>query len=66
MESEIVHPSLGTILGNKKEGVVQFLGIKYASIKDRFAPSEIFDHSGSNVIDGTRPGYESLSRGSYC
>ncbi|KAH7336031.1 carboxylesterase-like protein [Rhexocercosporidium sp. MPI-PUGE-AT-0058] len=56
MASEFSHPSLGHIQGNAKEGVVQFLGVKYASIKDRFAASEVFDHSESNFIDATKPG----------
>lgn len=50
------HPKLGQIQGNSKNDVVQFLGIKYASIKDRFAPSEVFDHSGTGVIEATKPG----------
>jgi carboxylesterase type B len=56
MTSELSHPTLGHIQGKVKGDVVQFLGIKYASIKDRFAPSEGFDHSGSNIIDATKPG----------
>lgn len=57
MASPLQHPSLGKIQGRAGDGVVQFLGIKYAAIKDRFAPSEIFDHNGNTgVIDGTKPG----------
>ncbi|KAL5317254.1 hypothetical protein ACEPPN_014349 [Leptodophora sp. 'Broadleaf-Isolate-01'] len=56
MTSEFSHPSLGLIRGKVTEDVVQFLGIKYASIKDRFAASEVFDHRGGNAIDATKPG----------
>jgi len=56
MASPLNHPTLGQIRGNLKDGVVQFLGVKYASIKDRFAPSEVFDSSGSGIIDATKPG----------
>ena len=55
MASPLNHPTLGQIQGNLKDGVVQFLGVKYASIKDRFAPSEVFDSSDFQLtaFDGT-------------
>ncbi|KAF4545741.1 Carboxylesterase [Lasiodiplodia theobromae] len=40
----IKHPKLGTVRGKAADdgsGVAQFLGIKYASLKDRFAPPEL-------------------------
>ncbi len=57
MASTLDHPSLGKIQGKGGDGVVQFLGIKYASIKDRFATSEVFGYNAkSETIDGTKPG----------
>jgi carboxylesterase type B len=57
MATQFRHQSLGEIHGRKRDGVIQFLGIKYASLKDRFSGSELFDHNGGNgVIDGTKLG----------
>jgi len=51
------HNSLGMIVGIKGDGVIQFLGIKYASIEDRFAESKLLDEKPSaGVIDGTKLG----------
>jgi hypothetical protein len=51
------HPSLGEIHGVQKDGIVQFLGIKYASLKDRFAKSEILGRGvEGSIIDGTKHG----------
>ena len=56
MAAYFVHQSLGKIRGRQGDGVVQFLGIKYASLKDRFAASELFEHTGQDIIDGTKLG----------
>lgn len=57
MASTLTHSSLGEIRGKADDGVIQFWGIKYASIKDIFAPSEITKGSCDNVIDATQLGY---------
>lgn len=44
------------------DGVVQFLGIKYASLKDRFAASEIYEHDAQGTINATQLGYTSSQR----
>lgn len=56
MATQIKHQSLGEIRGREADGVIQFLGVKYASLKDRFAGSELFEHVGQGVIDGTKLG----------
>jgi hypothetical protein len=57
MAAKLLHPSLGGIHGRQGDGVTQFLGIKYASLKDKFAPSEVYEHNKNNgVIDGTNLG----------
>lgn len=50
------HPQLGEIHGKKGDGVVQFLGLKYATLKDRFAPPELVT-SYNGPVDATRFGY---------
>lgn len=57
MTSTLTHSSLGEIRGTAGDGVIQFWGIKYASIKDILAPSEVLRGSGSGVIDATQLGY---------
>ena len=58
MTTTLKHQSLGEIRGVQGDGVVQFLGIKYASLKDRFATSEILNYEpGSSVLDATKLGY---------
>jgi carboxylesterase type B len=57
MAARIKHQALGEIHGRQGDGVTQFLGIKYASLKDRFAASELFEYDGwKGVIDGTKSG----------
>jgi hypothetical protein len=51
------HPKLGQIKGNTVDGAVQFLGIKYASLKDRLATAELISHYDHGPIDATKYGY---------
>ena len=58
MSAQIKHQTLGEIQGRQGNGVVQFLGIKYASLKDKFAGSELVEYGETQgVIDGTQLGY---------
>jgi hypothetical protein len=58
MSAQIKHQTLGEIQGRQGDGVIQFLGIKYASLKDRFAGSELVEYGETQgVIDGTQLGY---------
>ncbi|KAL5447662.1 hypothetical protein PMIN05_001957 [Paraphaeosphaeria minitans] len=55
------HKDLGEIQGNSNNGVVQFLGLKYASLENRFAaPSLVTDYS-SGLIDATKFGPPTVS-----
>ncbi|USP76880.1 uncharacterized protein yc1106_04154 [Curvularia clavata] len=61
MAATFTHPALGRVQGNQRDGVAQFLGLKYASIKDRFAPPEVVDSYESGDIDATKFGPPSVS-----
>lgn len=62
-ESDMVrfsHPNLGKILGvRRSETVVQYLGVQYATLKDRFSRGELLsrltDHDVE--VDATKHGY---------
>ena len=57
MAASLNHPDLGQIDGVSVDGTVQFLGLKYASIEDRFAPPKLVTKLGSSPIDATKYGY---------
>jgi hypothetical protein len=60
MTTAFKHQILGEIHGVQGDGIMQFLGIKYASLKDRFAKSELLNYdSGSRGLDATKLGYQS-------
>ncbi|KAH8817486.1 putative carboxylesterase [Xylogone sp. PMI_703] len=51
------HPTLGDIQGVSKDGVVQYLGIKYATIQNRLdTPCPLLDNGGRGIIDATVSG----------
>lgn len=60
------HPTIGPIRGiTKVSGVNQYLGIQYATLKDRFARGELLEAYPTNhankrdgVLDATKLGYE--------
>jgi hypothetical protein len=56
MTLNLHHPSLGEVLGIRKDSVAQFLGIKYATLEDRFAKSKLSIYRGNNTIDATKLG----------
>lgn len=51
------HPVLGEVKGNLVNGVVQFLGIKYASLENRFSEPRDIEYSGQAPVVATRHGY---------
>ena len=56
---EIDHPTIGRIRGlRKSEDVVQFLGVRYANVKDRFSRGVLCEYAqGSNgLLDATKIG----------
>lgn len=52
----IQHPSIGDVVGRDGDGVVQFLGIQYATLRDRFAESQVRSQYHSPV-DATSHGW---------
>jgi hypothetical protein len=59
MPISIKHESLGLIDGNIVDGTAQFLGLKYASLKDCLAPAELISSYSSEPTDATKYGYVS-------
>src|SRR5690349_12301788 len=59
MTSILKHESLGEIHGIQGDDVIQFLGIKYASLANRFSKSELYEHHNvdNGIIDATKLGY---------
>ncbi|OAL44019.1 carboxylesteras-like protein [Pyrenochaeta sp. DS3sAY3a] len=56
MAATIKHTTLGEVKGNIKSGTAQFLGLKYATLKNRLATAEIAQNDGTGVIDATKFG----------
>lgn len=57
MASTFQHPNLGEITGVARDGVVQYLGIKYATLENRLAaPRPLLDNGGRGPIDATKYG----------
>ncbi|KAK8182027.1 Alpha/Beta hydrolase protein, partial [Phyllosticta capitalensis] len=60
------HPALGQVRGKARDdtGVVQFLGIKYTNLKDRFAPAELIEEA--HGVDATKYGLPVISPPDSC
>jgi carboxylesterase type B len=57
MATTLQHPTLGNITGVVKDGVTQYLGIKYATLENRLAaPVPLLDNGGRGPIDATTYG----------
>jgi hypothetical protein len=55
--STLRHPAIGDVIGNAdSEGVVQYLGLQYATLADRFAPPQLKQYSLDSNVDATRNG----------
>ncbi|KAJ5194583.1 uncharacterized protein N7498_008021 [Penicillium cinerascens] len=52
---------LGDIRGKTGEGVTQFLGVKYANLKNRFADAELVEERKGDILDATADGPTALS-----
>jgi hypothetical protein len=50
------HPDPGQVRGRYGKGVIQYLGLKYASLEHRFAEPELATYGGLDTIDGTKHG----------
>ena len=53
MSATLKHTELGELKGNVVDGSAQFLGLKYATLKNRLAPAELLDSYGSAPPDAT-------------
>lgn len=47
---------LGEIRGKTTNGVTQFLGIKYATLKNRLADAELVERRDGGVLDALKDG----------
>ena len=48
------HPDIGNVIGNAdSEGVIQYLGLQYATLADRFAPPQLKQYSPDGDVDAT-------------
>lgn len=56
MTESIQHPALGKVTGKSEGGVVQYLGIKYATLKNRLADPELVVGSKYDHVDSTKTG----------
>ncbi|KAI4685004.1 uncharacterized protein J4E88_004447 [Alternaria novae-zelandiae] len=56
MSETLKHQHLGEIEGKPVDGAVQFLGLQYASLKDRLAAPQLVDSYGSGTTDATKFG----------
>jgi hypothetical protein len=56
MSATLKHAQLGELEGNSVDGAVQFLGLKYASLRNRLAAADIVENYGIGSIDATKYG----------
>ena len=55
------HPTIGTIRGIRKTNrISQYLGVRYAMLKDRFSRGEIQKSYSEPVLDATNYGYKTI------
>jgi carboxylesterase type B len=47
--AELQHPTIGTVRGNHADGVLQFLGVRYASIGHWFDNPTLSSYDGSGI-----------------
>lgn len=54
-------PTIGQVQGlTKVPGITQYLGIQYATLKDRFSRGELVDsYAQDRILDATNLGYDS-------
>ncbi|KAF2636651.1 carboxylesteras-like protein [Massarina eburnea CBS 473.64] len=55
------HSDLGEVKGSSVDGAVQFLGLKYASLENRFAAPQLHTSSASGSIDASKYGAPPIS-----
>lgn len=53
MTTQLAHPTLGTIIGNDGPSVASYLGIRYATLANRFANAQLPSYPPNNHINAT-------------
>lgn len=56
MSTTLSTTKLGQIQGKSGDGVTQYLGIKYATLEDRFADAQLIEERHGDVLDATKDG----------
>jgi hypothetical protein len=59
------HSSFSDLTGVSVGGVIQYLGIKYASLKNRLSAAELYDGTPRGSIDATKLGYLSFPSSTF-
>ncbi|GIK05682.1 hypothetical protein Aspvir_009795 [Aspergillus viridinutans] len=57
---------LGEVRGKSHDGVSQFLGIRYATLNDRFADAELIEQREGSIVDASKDGPTALSPSFGC
>lgn len=50
------HPKIGQVHGIEKNGIIQYLGLRYATLSDRFAPAVLNTYGGNETLQATKVG----------
>lgn len=56
MDTILQTKALGNIRGKSNGAVTQFLGIKYATLRNRLADAELIEERQGDTLDATRDG----------
>jgi hypothetical protein len=56
MSTSLQHSKLGQLNGKVIEGTAQFLGLEYATLKNRLATAELLNKYEQGPIDATKYG----------
>jgi len=48
--------ALGSVQGTTEDGVTQYLGIKFANLKDRLADADLIAERHGDVLNATKDG----------
>lgn len=56
MATTLTTSKLGQIRGKSGDGVTQYLGIKYATLENRFADAQLIGERHGDVLDATTDG----------
>lgn len=57
MDGQISHPQLGLIQGQVADGLVNFLGLKYATIANRFDSPKLAVPGMESAVNATKYGF---------